>query len=78
MTNESKEVIYKGRKFWNVAKLVRHKILTLESTGSSPVIPAKNKKRERKPVYYKQARPARGGLLTLESVGSSPTIPVTL
>lgn len=37
-----KEVIYKGnRNFWNVAKPVRHQILTLEITGSNPVIPAK-------------------------------------
>lgn len=41
MTNVSKEVIYKGRKFWDIAKLVRHQILTLESVGSSPTIPAK-------------------------------------
>ena len=53
MKKSLKEVIYKGnRNFWNVAKPVRHQILTLEITGSNPVIPAKNKKRERKPVYY--------------------------
>ena len=48
MTNESKEVIYKGRKFkfWDIAKLVRHQILTLESIGSSPIIPAK--------IYWKR------------------------
>ena len=40
LTNWLKEVIYKGRKFWDIAKLVRHQILTLESVGSSPTIPA--------------------------------------